>query len=119
MGALPPVWCPGTPHKRSVLVYERWEDAECLDAAGAAAKDCEDEVGRILMENYEKCRYVKSVGALAVYVTSGCPRAMMIRGTLVSSKVRCRECHKYGGGNDGIRRKTGTSGKDTRDQEGR
>ena len=60
-------------------MYERWEDAECLDAAGAAAKDCEDEVGRILMENYEKCRYVKSVGALAVYVTSGCPRAMMIR----------------------------------------
>lgn len=38
------------------------------------------------MENYEVCKHVASIGQTAVYVTPGCKRANMIRGTLVSSK---------------------------------
>lgn len=43
-------------------------------------------------EHYEICRHVKEVGQLAVYVLPTCRNATMIKGTLVSSKNRCRKC---------------------------
>ena len=49
------------------------------------------------MEKYETCKHVLKAGALAVYVTSGCPRADIICGTLVSNKIRCRECKAWDG----------------------
>ena len=51
----------------------------------------------MVMEKYETCKHVLRTGVLAVYVTSGCPRADMIHGTLVSSKIRCRECKAWDG----------------------
>lgn len=39
-----------------------------------------------------QCNHVKSIGAMAVYVDTGCRRANMIKGTLVSSRRRCLEC---------------------------
>lgn len=39
-----------------------------------------------------KCNHVKSIGAIAVYVDTGCKRANMIKGMLVSSRRRCLEC---------------------------
>lgn len=67
------------------------------------------------VRSYETCRHVTSKGELIVYVTSGCPRAVMVNGVLASSKIRCRECKRRG--RYGIRRKTGIPGEDTRDQE--
>lgn len=34
-------------------------------------------------------------GEIAVYVLPSCPRMSLIRGTLVSSKTRCKECRSY------------------------
>ena len=39
-----------------------------------------------------KCHHVQSIGAMAVYVDTGCRRANMIKGTLVSRRRRCLEC---------------------------
>lgn len=39
-----------------------------------------------------QCDHVKSIGAMAVYVDTGCRSANMIKGTLVSSRRRCLEC---------------------------
>ena len=39
-----------------------------------------------------KCDHVKSIGAIAVYVDTGCRKANMIKGMLVSSRRRCLEC---------------------------
>lgn len=39
-----------------------------------------------------QCDHVKSIGAIAVYVDTGCRRANMIKGMLVSSRRRCLEC---------------------------
>ena len=39
-----------------------------------------------------QCCNVKSIGAMAVYVDTGCRRANMIKGMLVSSRRRCLEC---------------------------
>lgn len=39
-----------------------------------------------------KCNHVKSIGAMAVYVDTGCRKANMIKGMLVSSRRRCLEC---------------------------
>lgn len=39
-----------------------------------------------------KCDHVKSIGAMAVYVDTGCRKANMIKGMLVSSRGRCLEC---------------------------
>ena len=39
-----------------------------------------------------KCDHVKSIGAMAVYVDTGCRRANMIKGVMVSSRRRCLEC---------------------------
>lgn len=52
------------------------------------------------MEKYETCKHVLSVGRTAVYVGTGCPRANMIRGTLVSTKTRCRKCLRWEGRED-------------------
>ena len=39
-----------------------------------------------------KCHHVQSIGAMAVYVDTGCRKANMIKGMLVSSRRRCLEC---------------------------
>ena len=44
---------------------------------------------------YETCQHAQRVGELAVYTDTGCPRATKIRGTLLSSKMRCVECHNW------------------------
>lgn len=46
-------------------------------------------------EKYQTCKHVEKIGQTAVYVTPGCPQANMIKGTLVSSKIRCRECKSW------------------------
>lgn len=52
------------------------------------------------MKKHETCKHAIRHGELVVYVTPGCPRANMIRGTLVSSKIRCRECKSWEGESD-------------------
>ena len=47
-----------------------------------------DQENRIIRQ----CDHVKSIGAMAVYVDTGCRKANMIKGTLVSSRRRCLEC---------------------------
>ena len=47
------------------------------------------------MDKCKTCKHAISVGEMAVYVTPSCPRASMIRGVLVSSKIRCRECRMW------------------------
>jgi hypothetical protein len=44
---------------------------------------------------YETCQHVQRVGELAVYTDTGCPRATKVRGTLLSSKMRCVERHNW------------------------
>lgn len=46
-------------------------------------------------EKFETCRHVESVGTMAVFVKPTCPHATMIRGKLVSSKTRCRNCARW------------------------
>lgn len=41
------------------------------------------------------CKHMKNVGAMAVYVLPSCPRALMIKGTLVSTRKKCEECQSY------------------------
>lgn len=43
-------------------------------------------------EIIRQCDHVKSIGAMAVYVDTGCRRANMIKGVMVSSRRRCLEC---------------------------
>ena len=50
-----------------------------------------------MAKRYDTCKHVQRVGALAVYVTPGCPGASMIKGFLVSSKKRCEECKEAKG----------------------
>ena len=47
-----------------------------------------DQENRII----RKCCNVKSIGSMAVYVDTGCRKANMIKGMLVSSRRRCLEC---------------------------
>lgn len=47
-----------------------------------------DQENRIIRQ----CCNVKSIGAMAVYVDTGCRKADMIKGMLVSSRRRCLEC---------------------------
>ena len=47
-----------------------------------------DQENRIIRQ----CCHVKSIGAMAVYVDTGCRKANMIKGMLVSSRGRCLEC---------------------------
>lgn len=52
--------------------------------------------------NYKTCRHsTGNAGELIVYVHQTCPRYTKIRGSLVSSKIRCDECEEW------ERRKTG------------
>lgn len=53
-----------------------------------------------MAEKYQTCRHVERIGQTAVHVTPGCPRANMIRGHLVSSKIRCRECKRWEAGKE-------------------
>ena len=48
-------------------------------------------------EKYQTCKHAEKIGQIAVYVAPGCPQANMIKGTLVSSKIRCRECKSWEG----------------------
>lgn len=42
---------------------------------------------------YETCIHsTGNIGELIVYVKPSCPKYTKIRGNLVSSKIRCREC---------------------------
>ena len=47
-----------------------------------------DQENRIIRQ----CNHVKSIGAMAVYVDTGCRSANMIKGVMVSSRGRCLEC---------------------------
>ena len=47
-----------------------------------------DQENRIIRQ----CDHVKSIGAMAVYVDTGCRKANMIKGMLVSSRGRCLDC---------------------------
>ena len=49
-----------------------------------------DQENRIIRQ----CCNVKSIGAMAVYVDTGCRKANMIKGMLVSSRRRCLECQE-------------------------
>lgn len=45
---------------------------------------------------YETCRHsTGNIGELIVYVHPSCPRLSMIKGCLVSSKIRCKECGQW------------------------
>lgn len=47
-----------------------------------------DQENRIIRQ----CDHVKSIGAMAVYVDTGCRKSNMIKGVLVSSRGRCLDC---------------------------
>ena len=49
-----------------------------------------DQENRIIRQ----CIHVKSIGAMAVYVDTGCRKANMLKGMLVSSRRRCLECQE-------------------------
>lgn len=49
-----------------------------------------DQENRIIRQ----CCNVKSIGAMAVYVDTGCRKADMIKGMLVSSRRRCLDCQE-------------------------
>lgn len=49
-----------------------------------------DQENRIIRQ----CDHVKSIGAMAVYVDTGCRKANMIKGMLVSRRRRCLECQE-------------------------
>lgn len=57
-------------------------------------KKTEENTMTVYQENriIRKCDHVKSIGAMAVYVDTGCRKANMIKGILVSSRGRCLEC---------------------------
>ena len=42
------------------------------------------------MKNYEKCRYVKTIGQIAVYVEPNCVHSHLLKGQLVTSKQACK-----------------------------
>lgn len=48
------------------------------------------------LPKYKTCKHSTGrVGELIVYVHPTCPRLSMIKGTLCSSKIRCRECRSW------------------------
>lgn len=53
-------------------------------------------------EKYETCRHADHTGQIAVYVKPTCPKANMIKGMLVSSKSRCRNCKRWEAKEDGM-----------------
>lgn len=48
-----------------------------------------------MKEKYETCIHADHAGQYAVYVKPSCRRASMIKGTLVTTKNRCRECRSW------------------------
>lgn len=48
-----------------------------------------------MKNKYDTCKHVERVGELAVFVHPSCPRLTMIRGAMVSSKLRCEECERW------------------------
>lgn len=48
-------------------------------------------------EKHKTCIHAKSASIDVVYVNTGCPRANIIMGTLISSKKRCKECRSWKG----------------------
>ena len=49
-----------------------------------------------MSEKYMTCEHsVGNVGGIIVYVKPTCPHYTKIRGELVSSKIRCRDCKDY------------------------
>ena len=42
--------------------------------------------------NYKKCKHVKQIGQMAVYVTPGCPNGHLIKGYFVTTKHACENC---------------------------
>lgn len=48
-----------------------------------------------MKEKYETCRHAGSIRNIAVFAKPTCPRAIMVKGTLVTSKKRCRECKSW------------------------
>lgn len=47
-------------------------------------------------EKYKTCKHsTGNVGELIVYVKPSCPNSSRIRGTLCSSKMRCRKCDRW------------------------
>lgn len=51
-----------------------------------------------MAEKYKTCKHSTGrVGELIVYVHPTCPRLSMIKGTLCSSKIRCRGVPELGG----------------------
>lgn len=49
-----------------------------------------------MAEKYKTCKHsTGEYGQTAVYVHQSCPRLSMIKGILVSSKRRCRECRSW------------------------
>lgn len=53
------------------------------------------EANDVKSEKFQTCAHADGVGEFAVYVKPSCPRSNMIRGRLVSSKPRCRECNMW------------------------
>lgn len=48
------------------------------------------------MPKYKTCKHSTGrAGELIVYVHPTCPRLSMIKDTLCSSKIRCRECRSW------------------------
>lgn len=47
------------------------------------------------MKKYETCEHAEKIGQTCVWVKATCPKALMVRGNMVSTKVRCEHCKKY------------------------
>lgn len=47
------------------------------------------------MKKYETCEHAEKIGQTCVWVKETCPKALMVRGNMVSTKARCEHCEKY------------------------
>lgn len=67
-----------------------------MNNSGCKDPTAETAIGRVEKENkrIRKCKHVERIGDMAVYVNTGCRRANMIKGVLVSSRQRCLRCLK-------------------------
>lgn len=67
-----------------------------MNQSGYSDPTAEDAIGRIERGNkrIRKCKYVKHVGSMAVYVTEGCPYAKTIKGKRVSWRGQCLRCEE-------------------------
>lgn len=68
--------------------------AGCSVAAGMPGKEEEEPI--MDLPKYKTCKHsTGEYGQTAVYVHPSCPRLTMIKGILVSSKRRCKECRSW------------------------